>query len=125
MGGRLIEIDADRALAPWDGVFFELERDRDFRAAGQEPFWRLEIAKGKDIRFVQVGKPDVVTPAPAPETAPESGGRVYHAITEEHDLRVVTEPTPCTDVMSGKPFETTVTVTLNKQTYHGCGGPLK
>jgi hypothetical protein len=26
MGDRLIEIDGDRALAPWDGVFFELTR---------------------------------------------------------------------------------------------------
>ena len=26
MGGRLIEVDADRAYAPWDGVFFELAR---------------------------------------------------------------------------------------------------
>lgn len=48
MGGLLIEVDDDRVLAPWDGVFFELERDRDFRALGQEPFWQLEIQKGKE-----------------------------------------------------------------------------
>ena len=29
MGALLIEIDADRARAPWDGVFFELTRDHD------------------------------------------------------------------------------------------------
>lgn len=125
MGGLLIEIDANRALAPWDGVFFELERDRDFRAAGQEPFWRLEIAKGKDIRFVQAGKLDVVTPVPRPTTDRVTGARVLHATTEANDLRVVIESAQCTDIMSGKPFETTVTVTLNKQAYHGCGGPLK
>ena len=49
----------------------------------------------------------------------------FHAITETNDLRLVIEPTPCTDVMSGNLFETTVTVSLNNQTYHGCGGPLK
>lgn len=125
MGGRLIQIDADLALAPWDGVFFELERNHDFRAAGQEPFWRLEIAKGKEIRFMHVGKPDVVTPVPRHTTDRVTGARVFHATTEATDLRVVIEPTPCTDVMSGKLFETTVTVTLNKQTYLGCGGPLK
>lgn len=124
MGGRLIGIDADHALAPWDGAFFELERDRDFRAAGQEPFWRLEIAKGKAIRFVQVGKADVVTPAPNPTIAPQTGARIYHAITEANDLRVVIEPIPCTDVMSGNPFEATVTVTLNGHTYHGCGAEI-
>jgi hypothetical protein len=122
MGGRFIEVDADHALAPWDGVFFELERDRDFRAAGQEPFWRLEIAKGKEIRFTQVGKADAVTPTPGPATDPQTGARTYHAITEANDLRAVIEPTPCTDVMSGKPFATTVTVTLNGQRFHGCGG---
>ncbi len=125
MGGLLIEIDPDRALAPWDGVFFELERDRDFLAAGQEPFWRLEIEKGKAIRFMQVGKPDVVTPVPISTTDRVTHARVFHAITEANDLRVVIEPTPCTDVMSGNLFETTVTVSLNNQTYHGCGGPLK
>lgn len=124
MGGRLIWIDADRALAPWDGVFFELARDRDFRAAGQEPFWRLEIRKGKEIRFTSVGKADAVTPTPRPETDAATGIRVYHAVTEANDLRVVIEPAPCTDVMSGKAFEATVTVTLNGQGYHGCGGAL-
>ena len=28
MGGRLIGVDSARAYAPWDGVFFELERGR-------------------------------------------------------------------------------------------------
>jgi len=121
MGGRLIGIDADRALAPWDGVFFELVRDHDVRALGQEPFWNLEIRKGKEIQFVyDLGERQVLTPMPIPRT--EGKATVYHAVTEANDLRVVIDPTPCTDVMSGKPFEATVTVTLNGQTYHGCGG---
>lgn len=125
LGGRLLEIDADHALAPWDGVFFELARDHDFRALGQEPGWHVEIHKGKEIRFIYAyGEREIITPAPKPATAPESGTRVYHAIIEANDLRVVIEPTRCTDVMSGNPFETTVTVTLNGQTFHGCGGDL-
>lgn len=122
MGVRLIAIDANHALAPWDGVFFELQRDRDFHAAGQEPFWRLEIAKGKEIRFTRVGSADVVTPVPKSTTDPQTGARIYHAITEANDLRVAIAPTACTDVMSGKSFEATVTITLNGQTYSGCGG---
>lgn len=74
---------------------------------------------------MQPGKPDVVTPAPRDTTDPVTGARVFHATTEATDLRVVIEPTPCTDVMSGKLFETTVAVTLNKHIYHGCGGSLK
>ena len=122
MGERLIAIDANHALAPWDGVFFELQRDRDFHAAGQEPFWRLEIVKGKEIRFTQVGSADVVTPVPKPTTDPQTGARIYHAVTEANDLRVAIAATSCTDVMSGKSFEATVTITLNGKTYSGCGG---
>lgn len=126
MGGRLIGIDADRVLAPWDGVFFELARDRDFRAVGQEPFWRLEIHKGKELRFTYaLGEREAVTPDPGPEIDPETAATVYHAVTEANDLRVVIEPTPCTDVMSGKAFQNTVKVTLNAQTYDGCGEPLE
>ena len=125
LGGRLIEIDANNVLAPWDGIFFELARDHDFRAAGQEPFWHLDIQKGKDIRFMQVSKTEVVTPMPMPKIDLKTGTKVYHAVTEANDLRVVIEPTSCTDVMSGKPFEATVTVTLYGQTYHGCGEALQ
>lgn len=122
MGGRMIGIDRDRVLAFWDGVFFELARDRDFRAVGQEPFWRLELQKGKEIRFTYaLGQREAATPAPVPKIDPVSGSSVYHAVTEANDLRVAIEPTRCADVMSGKPFEKTVTVTLNGQTYRGCG----
>lgn len=125
MGGLLIEIDADRALAPWDGVYFELKRDHDLRAAGHEPAWRLEISKGVEMRFMQVGRPDVVTPVPPATTDQVTGFQVFHATTEANDLRVVIAPTLCTDVMSGKSFETTVTATLNEQDHPGCGEPLK
>ncbi|HEU5041519.1 MAG TPA: hypothetical protein VFT84_11885 [Gemmatimonadales bacterium] len=125
MGSRLIATDGGHALAPWDGVFFELARDRDFEAIGQEPGWKLEIVKGKEIVFTYAyGASKAVTPAPRPETDPETGARTYRAVTEASDLAVSIEPRACTDAMSGKPFETTVTVTLNGTAYHGCGGPL-
>lgn len=125
MGGRLIGIDADRALSPWDGVFFGLERDHDFRAVGQEPGWQLEIRKGKEIRFrYGCGLRRATTPAPAPEIDAASGTRVYQAVTEANNLRVIIEPAECTDVMSGERFENTVSVTLNGKKHHGCGGPL-
>lgn len=64
-------------------------------------------------------------PASAPGIDPANGASVYHAVTEANDLCVVIASTPCTDIMSGRPFETTVTVTLNGQTYHGCGETFK
>ena len=106
-------------------MLVELARDRDYRAIGQEPGWRLEVRKGKEIVFIYAyGESRAVTPAPRPETDAETGARTYRAVTEASDLRVTIAPTACTDAMSGKPFETTVTVTLNDTAYHGCGGPL-
>ena len=48
-GGRMIQIDKDRSLVFWNSVFFELARYLDFRAVGQEPFWGLQIEKGKEL----------------------------------------------------------------------------
>jgi heat shock protein HslJ/uncharacterized membrane protein len=125
LGGLLLEIDADRVLAPWDGVFFELARDRDFRGLGQEPGWQLEIRKGSEIRFTyDYGKGTAVTPAPAPQVDSSNGTRTYHAVAEANDLRVVIVPVSCTDSMSGRPFSATVSVTLNGKTFRGCGEEL-
>jgi uncharacterized membrane protein len=131
MGAFLIEIDEEHAFAPWDGVFFELERDRaadavDYRAKGNEPFWALEIASGEHIRFSRPGGGlrDVMTPVPEPKANPATGAVLYHAVTDDNELRVVIELTPCSDGMSGFAYETTATVTLNGGIYRGCGGPL-
>ena len=124
MGGRLIGIAADRALAPWDGIFFELSRDSDFRAVGQEPGWLLEIRHGRDMLLItNYGADTAVTPVPRAETDSATGARTYHA-TGTRDLRVLIQPTACIDAMSGESYETTVTITLDGREYHGCGGPL-
>ena len=125
MGAQLIAVDDGTALAPWDGVFFELARDRDFRAVGQEPGWELRLREGGHIRFIyDYGSDTVTAPVPPRQRSPESGAILYHARTGPSDLQVVIEPAPCTDAMSGHPFETTVTVILNGSAYRGCGGPL-
>lgn len=124
MGGRLLGIGPDRALAPWNGLFFELEREADFRALGQEPGWLLEI-RGREIRFIaDYGADTTITPVPPVETDSATGARRYHAMTEPHDLRILIQPDSCTDAMSGEAYETTVTVTRDGRPYHGCGGPL-
>jgi len=93
-----------------------------FRAIGQEPGWMLKLASGKWMYFnYDYGEREVFTPLPAPEV--DDGRTVYHADTEAHDLLVVIEDGPCTDVMSGETFESTVTVTLDGKTYSGCGEP--
>ena len=125
LGARLIEIDRDRALAPWDGVFFELLRDRDFRAIGQEPGWQLEIRQGAEMRFTyDYGKGTAVTPAVRVSVDSSTGTRTYHAVAEANDLRVEIVPVTCNDAMSGRAFAATVTVTLNGRSFRGCGESL-
>ena len=125
LGGTLIEVDRDRALAPWNGVFFELARDRDFRAVGQEPGWQLEIRMGSEMRFTyDYGKGSAVTPAARAQLDAKTGTRTFHAETEANDLRVEVVPVACEDSMSGKPYRATVTVTLNDRSFRGCGEPL-
>lgn len=125
LGARLLEIDSNRTLAPWDGVFYELRRDRDFRALGQEPGWQLEIRMGAEMRLTyDYGKGTAVTPASRAQVDSSTGTRTYHSTTEANDLRVVIVPVPCTDSMSGRPFPATVSVTLNNRVFRGCGEEL-
>ena len=122
---RGIGIEADRALAPWNGVFFELTRESDFRAVGQEPGWLLEIRHAREMRLITAyGADTAVTPVPPRRIDSTTGARSYHAVTEGHDLQVLIQPTACNDAMSGESYETTVTVALDGHAYHGCGGPL-
>lgn len=43
LGAVMIGLDENHALAPWDGVYFELARAPAFRAIGQEPGWSLDF----------------------------------------------------------------------------------
>ena len=125
LGARILEIDADHALAPWDGVFFQLARDRDFRAIGQEPGWQLEIHKGAEMRFVyDYGRSTAVMPAAKSQLNSSTGTRTYHSVAEGNDLRVEIVPVRCTDAMSGREFQATVSVTLNERSFRGCGEEL-
>lgn len=108
------------ASGPWAEA---QQQGLDFRAAGNEPGWYLEIAEGDSLVMVaDYGQRRVVIPTPAPETDDDS--TVYAVPTEAHDLRVVITPMPCQDSMSGQSFEATVTVTLDGRTYEGCGRSL-
>jgi heat shock protein HslJ/uncharacterized membrane protein len=125
LGGLLLEVDRDRVLAPWDGVFFELARDRDFRGLGQEPGWQIELRKGLEMRFTyDYGKGTAVTPAPRPRVDANTGTQTFHAKAGASDLRLDIVPVRCEDSMSGRAFPATVTVTLNGRAFRGCGEHL-
>ncbi len=125
LGGIMLEVDRDRALAPWDGVFFELARDRDFRGSGRDPGWQLELRKGVELRFTyDDGKGNAITPAPRLQIDAKSGTQTFHAKTDAHDLRLEIVPVRCEDTAGGRSYPTTATVTLDGRMLRGCGEHL-
>jgi uncharacterized membrane protein len=111
---------ADRepiAPAPWIAA---RERGATFRAIGQEPGWHVEIVPGSVITFVgDYGATTIRAPTPEPE---QQGGRtIWHAATDTHELHIVVEELPCTDIMSGEEFPLTVTVSADGTELNGCG----
>jgi hypothetical protein len=63
----------DRALAPWDGVFFELARARDF-AQSEGAVGNSDPPGSRDAFHPDYGKNSAVTPAPR-EVDPGTGTR--------------------------------------------------
>ncbi len=129
-GGVTFWNKGDEALLQVDGRTFEgcvvraAGGEVVFRATGTEPFWRLELTKAGDLRFENLGEPEIVAPASAPETDAATGVTTYRAVGAAYDLRVRLNETSCTDLMSGFTYEMTVTVTLDGATYQGCGRRL-
>lgn len=124
LGSVVLRVSESLALAPWDGVFFELQRDDGFRALGNEPAWNLAIT-AEGMRFsVPFDERDVSTPLPEPSEGASPGSRVYQVSTEGNYLRAVITPEACRDTMSGAPFEASVRVTRDGEVFTGCGGTM-
>lgn len=99
-------------------------RGVDFRALGQEPGWHLEISEGEQIRYIgNYGQDTVITSVPDPQK--EQQRTVYGAKTEDHELKIEISDKSCTDSMSGFKFPSTVSVTIDGETFEGCGRDLE
>ena len=97
-----------------------------FRAVGNEPGWSLELNQDGAVRFVyNYGEQEVSAPTSSADKT--EGSATYTATTEGHTLHVsVTETEPvCRDSTSGQVFTSTVTVTLDGETFQGCGNRLE
>lgn len=99
------------------------------RAVGQEPGWRAEITRGKEIDFLgDYGDIQFKTGVPTEESIPKKGTTpattVYTATSGTHRLTIKWEDIPCSDAMSGEKFSATVTATLDGKQYGGCGRML-
>lgn len=101
-------------------------RGVDFRALGQEPGWFLELKKEKQLKYVGNYGRDTLIVKPSAPTINAQGRRiVYRSEDTQQMLKLVIADTPCTDSMSGFDFPQTVTVTVDGETYRGCGQYLQ
>lgn len=99
-------------------------RGVDFRAAGNEPGWVLEVL-GDLIVFVGSYSAEWVTvPRPAPQVDVANGETVYAAVTDAHRVRVLIRERECVDSMSGDRSEASVSVEIDDRAYRGCGYAL-
>lgn len=84
-------------------------------ARGTEPFWALTI-DGRTMRFEAPGRRTVTVAAPRPIHG--FAGEIW----QTPRIRVNTNHVRCTDGMSDRAYRDTVTVTVDRRTYKGCGG---
>lgn len=105
---------------PWEDA---RRRGVDFRAAGNEPGWSLEIQGGRHLLFVGDYGMQRVS-APDPGVQQDGGVRSWHAVTASADLQVDVVDQPCADTMADEEYPSQVTVILNGEVFRGCGRDL-
>lgn len=87
----------------------------DFLALGNEPFWSLQIDFEKELRIWILSEDSLAVPMP--EWKSENGIIRLQA----HQIRVELLPDSCSDTMSGRQFDYSVSVSVKDENYHGCG----
>lgn len=93
------------------------DRDRPYRAGGNEPGWQLSI--GPTLRF---SAPDRRWDAPMVRPQMSTGEWQYVTAVQGRPLTVTLFERRCVDTMSGMPHPTSVEVTFDNEQYRGCGG---
>lgn len=99
-------------------------RGIDFRAAGQEPGWVVELREGGQITAnLDYGATTLTLPTPDAETANDGTVR-YDASTDTDHLVLSLKRKICSDPMSGDTHAYAVQLMVNEKTYQGCGDRL-
>ena len=109
------------------GAVWEEARLRgvDFRAAGNEPGWYLEMEYGGQLLLVtDYGGRRLTAATPAPSII-AAGASAYRSRISAHELVVTIQDAPCADDMSGEAFPARVLVQLDDQELRGCGRRLQ
>ena len=94
----------------------------DFRAAGREPTWSLEIDSGRQMRFLIEGSSEIITPVAEPVRT--DGGTTYRATADGHEIDVTIVESACPDARLGAGLTHTVKLAVDGFPYLGCGRML-
>lgn len=86
-----------------------------YRATGTEPFWSATI-DSQSLRFEAAGARPLIVPKPRPIVG--FNGERY----ETRRLTIDITHVVCSDGMSDRRYQDTVTVTANGRSWRGCGG---
>ena len=109
------ELKPDGA-APWAAA---AARGAVFRAAGEEPGWHAVVAHGRIEATLDHGA-RIVT-APVARSTTGTGATRWRGTARPGDLRLRARDVPCRDTMSGRAYPATVLLTIDGETYEGCG----
>jgi len=116
----------EQAIAKHDVWHAAKLKGASFRAIGQEPAWLIEFYPNEKI-YLSRSYGEIIQSFKyqAPVTDKVKRRSVFILdIESESQGKVIIEGKPCTDIMSGENFETTVTVVIDEQVLKGCGKAL-
>ena len=106
----------------WEDARF---RGVEFRAVGNEPGWYLEIDRTQIFYAGNYGRDTLHFPFRPPRVEGRSARTIYSSSAQGRSLDVQLEAGDCFDSMSGKHFNTRVTLSLDGGApRYGCGRVL-
>ena len=108
-----------RAESGWDEARM---LGADFRAAGREPTWSLEIDTGRQMRFLIEGSSEIITPVAEPVRTDSTTS--YRAAAGGHEIDVTIQERACPDSRLGAGLTHTVKLAVDGFPYLGCGRML-
>jgi putative lipoprotein len=114
-GQRFVDCRSNPSKVPWADA---KRRGATFRGLGQEPGWFVEIFPDRLALVTDYGTNRTEAKHAGPVV---DAGRTTYRTAEGREVTIVIDRQACADIMSGEPFETAVTATVDNRTLKGCG----